>query len=122
MYNNYLNSFTNGYGNNYGRNPYTNPYQSQQLPQQEIIKVNGENGAQSFQMGANSSALLLDTSNPIVWLVQTDGAGYKTVTAFDIVPHQEQPQIDLSMIDARLKKVEEIINESYNEPTSETGV
>ena len=33
---------------------------------QEVIKVNGRNGADMFQMGPNSSVLLLDTTAPII--------------------------------------------------------
>ena len=50
-----------------------------QATKQEVIKVNGKNGANAFQLAPDSSALLLDTSAPLVWLVQTDGAGYKTL-------------------------------------------
>lgn len=58
-------------------NPMVNPYlnmQPFQRPKQEVVKVNGENGARAFPMSANSSALLLDESGTIVWLVTTDGA------------------------------------------------
>ena len=64
-----------------------NPYQQQQ-PRQEVVKVNGENGARAFPIGANSSAILLDESGKLIWLVTTDGAGYKTVSPYDITPHQ----------------------------------
>ena len=77
---------------------------------QEIVKVNGENGARAFQLAPNCSALLLDENNPIVWLVQTDGAGYKTVTPYTITPYQPAPPVDLNAIEARLKKVEEKLN------------
>lgn len=81
----------------YGQNPYfpgmpQNPYmqapQQPTIPRQEVVKVNGENGARAYQMGANSSALLLDESGELLWVVTTDGAGYKSVGAFDITPHQ----------------------------------
>lgn len=77
---------------------------------QEIVKVNGENGARAYQLAPNCSALLLDESNPIVWLVQTDGAGYKTVSPYSITPYQPAPPVDLNAIEARLKKVEEKLN------------
>ena len=80
---------------------------------QEIVKVNGENGARAFQLAPNCSALLLDETNPIVWLVQTDGAGYKTVSPYTITPYQAAPTIDLTDIDKRLKRVEERLNESH---------
>ena len=81
-------------------NPYINPYAGyqqnpyQQQPKQEVVKVNGENGARAFPIGANSSAILLDESGQLVWLVTTDGAGYKTVMPYDISPHQSAPPFD----------------------------
>lgn len=88
-------------------NAYPNPYNSKQ----EIVKVNGEPGARAYQMPPNSSALLLDESNPLVWLVQSDGAGYKTVSAYTIAPvATEKPQNSLEL-EARITKLEEQIND-----------
>lgn len=70
-------------------------YQSQQLPHYDIVKVNGRNGAEAFQMGPNSQVLLLDETAPVLWLASTDGAGYKTVSAFDISLHQDQQQTQI---------------------------
>ena len=102
-------------GNPY--NPTMNPYlaaaaqhQFQQAPRQEVTKVNGEGGARAYPMGANSSALLLDESGVIVWVVTTDGAGYKSVAAYDITPHQAAPQPDFNSLEARISKLEEVIN------------
>lgn len=82
---------------------------------QEIIKVNGKNGAEAFQMMPNSQALLLDETAPIVWLVQTDGAGYKTISAFDLTPHEEINANDtIKSIEERLKKVEEQLLRNTN--------
>ena len=103
-------------------NPYMqtfNPYQQLQLqqqqmqqPQQEVVKVNGEPGARAYPMGANSSALLLDSGGLIVWLVTSDGAGYKTVSAYDITPHQEAPAPDYSTLEQRITRLEGLIHES----------
>ena len=83
-------------------------------PKQEITRVNGENGARAFQIAPNSSALLLDENSPIVWVVQTDGAGYKTVTPYTITPYQPEPPVDVKSLDERIKKLEEIINAKPN--------
>ena len=87
----------------YGMMPYQAPYQSPaiQAPQSQVVRVNGENGARAYQIGANSSALLLDESGAMVWLVTTDGAGYKTVAPYDIVPHQSAPAPDFSALETR---------------------
>jgi hypothetical protein len=94
-------------------NPMINPYfpqqQQPQHPKTEVVKVNGENGARAFPMGPNSSALLLDVSGVIVWAVTTDGAGYKTVSPFDISPHKEAPAPDFDSLDARITRLEEMI-------------
>lgn len=88
--------------------PYNN-YNSQQ-----IVRVNGKNGAEAYQMMPNSSCLLLDESAPIVWLVQTDGAGYKSISPYKIEPYTPAPQPDLNDIVTRLSKLEERVNVQSN--------
>lgn len=87
----------------------------QQAQKQEIIKVNGKGGANAFQLAPDSSALLLDTSAPIVWLAQTDGAGYKTLLAYDIKPHEEEKEVDVyKSLEDRITKLEETVNAKSN--------
>lgn len=88
---------------NFGMNPIMQQSQS-------IIRVNGENGARAFQMAPNSSVLLLDESAPIVWLSQTDGAGYKTVTPYKIEPYKQEVAPDLRSLAERITRLEEYIN------------
>ena len=97
------------------------PYQSNQylqnlmMPQQqEVVKVNGKNGVDAFQIAPNSSALLLDTTASIVWLVQTDGAGYKTSTPYDITPHVPEEEVQFKTLEERISKLEETINAKTN--------
>lgn len=80
-----------------------------QQPQQ-IVEVNGEAGANAYNLTANSSAILLDTQHPICYVVKTDGAGYKTVMPFDMTPHIPKEQAMMNSIDERLRKLEEMIN------------
>ena len=101
-------------------NPYMNPY-FQPVQQSSVIKVNGENGARAFQLGANSSALLLDESGLIVWLVVSDGAGYKTVTPYDITPHKTAPAPDFGSLESRIKRLEDMINDSADSFTVKRG-
>lgn len=101
-----------GYGYNapYG---FLSPYagaSAQQLPRYEVIHVNGRGGVDAFQMGPNSSVILMDDTAPMIWLCRTDGAGYKTATAFDISVHQDAPAVDLSDINQRLSRLEEWVN------------
>ena len=91
-----------------GFNPFQQPVPVQPA-QQQVVRVNGDNGARAYQMGANSSALLLDESGTMVWLVTSDGAGYKTVSAYDITPHQAEPPKDWTDLENRVKKLEEMM-------------
>ena len=100
------------------QNPYMNPYMQTVLQPSSVIKVNGENGARSYTMGANSSALLLDESGLLVWLCTTDGAGYKTVTAYDITPHQIAPAPDYGSLESRIKRLEDLLNDSADTSTT----
>lgn len=79
---------------------------------QQIVRVNGENGARTYQMMPNSSALLLDETAPLVWLAQTGGAGYKTVTPFKIEPYVPEPEPDFKDILKRIERLEGRLNES----------
>ena len=92
-------------------NPYNFVPQMQQFtppaPHMEVIRVQGEPGVDMFQMGANSSALLLDETAPIVWFVQTDGAGYKTKTAYDINLHVDEPKPDVKSLEDRLISIDQ---------------
>ena len=100
--------------------PYNNSSQLQQnnyLGKQEVVRVNGKNGAEAFQMLPNSSILLLDETAPIVWLKTTDGAGYPTITPYDISPHVDKTQekmnigVDIKPLEERITKLEEIVKD-----------
>lgn len=97
------------YANPYVAAPNTsvNPnYYNVTLPRYDIIQVNGKQGVDAFQMGPNSKVLLLDETAPIVWFVQTDGAGYKTPTPYQLVPYQEPEPVNLNDIVERINKLE----------------
>ena len=104
-------------------NPTMNPYLPQQhayqqAQRQEVVKVNGEGGARAYPLGPNSSALLLDESGALVWLITTDGAGYKSVAPFDISPHQAAAAPDYTSLEARITKLEEMINNASTDPAN----
>ena len=88
-------------------NPYNFVPQLQMpAPHMEVLKVHGEAGVDTLQMGPNSSALVLDETAPIVWLVQTDGAGYKTKTPYDINLHTPEPSPEIKNMDERLDSID----------------
>lgn len=88
-------------------------------PRYEIVEVNGRKGAEALPMGPNSQALVMDQQEPVVYIIQTDGAGLKTVGEYDLTPHvdkQQKAQEDLLQLIRQLNdKVTELegrINES----------
>lgn len=55
-----------------------------QQPTNNIIRVNGENGAKAFQMNVpNSSVVLFDENENVFYLKTTDGACFPTLRYFD---------------------------------------
>jgi hypothetical protein len=86
------------------------------LPAQQILKVNGEESVRQVRMAPNSSALAMDTTAPIVWLLVSDGVGSVTSTPYDISEHKMNQRQSL---EERILILEEKINEltkSNDEP------
>lgn len=102
--------------NNYGYpgmsniqdNSYSNNYSIG--PKQQVVKVSGKQGVEMYRIGPNSSALLLDESGQLVWLVTTDGAGYKSIYPYDISPHVDPPDPHISELEQRMARMEELLN------------
>lgn len=95
-----------------------NPYQ---IPKQCVVpEVNGYKGAELYSLGANSSVLLLDSNSPIVYLKQTDSAACANITAFDLVEHKTAEQKEYENINARLSRLEKMLNEQFTakQPTT----
>lgn len=113
-------NYQNPFINPFGIAPQYQPPVPAMPAAQQVVRVNGENGARAFQIGANSSALLLDESGLMIWLVTSDGAGYKTVQAYDIAPHQNAPAPDYGGLESRIKRLEEIVN-GYTGNSSAAG-
>lgn len=105
-----FNQFGMGQGSPFGYPAPSVPPWGGNLQRMGIIRVNGEGGARAYQMPPSSDALLLDESAPLVWLVQTDGAGYKTVTPYKIAPYQAAPAPDLGSLEGRIKRLEDMLN------------
>ena len=107
----------NPYMNYMGAQAAMNPYQGMMAgaQQTQVVKVNGEGGANAYSMGPNSSAILLDASGTMIWAVTTDGAGYKTVVPYDIAPHKSQETITYEGLENRIKRLEEIISDGHSE-------
>jgi len=107
-------------------NPAIMPYFGMQpqrpAQRQEVVKVNGENGAMALQLPPNSSAIALDMSGTMIWLITTDGAGYKSVNPFDITPHQTAQPPDFASLESRISALERMMNNaSTDSAITESG-
>lgn len=100
-------------------NPALMPYMGMQpqrpVQRQEVVKVNGENGAMALQLPANSSAIALDMSGTMIWLITTDGAGYKSVNPFDITPHKAEPMPDFGSLESRIAALERMMKDASSD-------
>lgn len=85
-------------------------YQYPYINKQEVTRVNGRNGAEMYQLAPNSSILMLDETAPIVWLKVTDGAGYATLSPYNITPYEPEKPIDVHSLEERISKLEEALN------------
>lgn len=102
-------------------NQYYNPYytpisnaQNLQGQKQEVVRVNGIEGAKAYQMPPNSSVLLLDETAPIVYLKMTDGASYPTISSYKISP-VENLENQSQNLEERVSRLEAMINgKSYS--------
>ena len=108
-----VNNYVSPYLNPYAQYPNYQQQMTPQYPQEQVKKVNGENGARAFPLGANSSAWILDENGLISWLIVSDSAGYKTVTPYDITPHQQAKAPDYSTLESRIARLEGLVNEQY---------
>lgn len=70
-----------------------------QLPTQNLIRVNGIDGAKAYQMSPNSTVALFDSNDDIMYVKSTDGAGFPQIRRFRFTEVQEsqaqqQPNVD----------------------------
>lgn len=112
-------------------NPYTGRYDMQpqypfypnaqmpQAPQEQVTRVTGIDGARAIQLGPNSSKICIDeTRDNRLFLILTDGAGFKTVRPMrcefeDIEPEPQQDD-RIGAIEKRLKELEGVVNDKLN--------
>ena len=64
------------------------------LPPQQILQANGKASIDAIRMAPNSSVLIADTTQPIVWKCVSDGLGNVTAEAFDITHHKTEEEVE----------------------------
>ena len=89
----FQNSFQNPYAALMGQTMYNQPQNNQQFfqpePTQNLIRVNGINGAKAYQMPANSTVALFDSNNDVMYVKSTDGAGFPSIRTFSFTELKE---------------------------------
>ena len=78
-YSNYNMMGLNGF-NNY--NQFPQQLNQPQMTTQNLIRVNGIDGAKAYQMPANSTVALFDNNEDIMYIKTTDGAGFPAIRTF----------------------------------------
>lgn len=78
-YSNYNMMGLNGF-NNY--NQFPQQLNQPQMSTQNLIRVNGIDGAKAYQMPANSTVALFDNNEDIMYIKTTDGAGFPAIRTF----------------------------------------
>jgi len=101
------------------------------LPPQQILQANGKTSIDAIRMSPNSSVLIADTTQPIVWKCVSDGLGNVTAEAFDITHHKSEEEVEkentnnlLNDISKRLERLEnkyESFIDRHYESTDETA-
>ena len=87
--------FQNPYASLMTQNPYYNyPINNQpifsQNQVQNLIRVNGIEGAKAYQMSANSTVSLFDANEDIMYIKTTDGAGFPVIRTFSFSEIKEE--------------------------------
>ena len=112
--------FNNPYMNNMnGMNNMYSPYSSYSPIPTEIPRVNGMESAQNYPMAKDSSALVLDSNAPIVYMLKTDSSGFKTIKPFTISEFKPEPEIDMRALLDRVDAIEKRLNDESDNRTVE---
>ena len=98
------------------------------LPPQQILQANGKASIDAIRMAPNSSVLIADTTQPIVWRCVSDGLGNVTAEAFDITHHKTEEEVEkentnnlLNDISERLKRLENNYESFINKPNESSS-
>lgn len=76
--------------NQYYNQQMTNQQFLPQIQTQNLIRVNGIEGAKAYQMSANSIVSLFDANEDIMYIKSTDGAGFPSIRTFSFTEVKEE--------------------------------
>ena len=105
-------------------NPYnTNMWGNygQRAPVYRADPIHGENAAWQFPI-SGGEIYLPDADEDIIWWIKVDQNGNKSVTPFDVTPHQKPESININDLMARLSALEEKVNAKSNKSNAKRTV
>ena len=85
---------------------------------QNIQYVNGRQSAETYQMPANSSAILMDSNMARFYMKQTDATGMATIKSYDFKETEEDKPIEY-VTKAEFEKFKANLKGARHESTSE---
>ena len=88
-------------------------FQQQEQPQ-NLIRVNGLEGAKAYQMSANSTVALFDANNDLMYVKSTDGAGFPSIRTFTFSELQEESKAEQNVDYISREEFEEFKKELMN--------
>lgn len=99
-----------------GNNPNWNYSQQMQYQanarapkQSNKVYVSGYEAARAYPTPFNSDMLLCDDALDVIYNVETDYQGRKTIQVLDVALHKETPKVDANALEARIAKLEEAV-------------
>ena len=93
------------------------------LPPQQVIQVNGKASVDTIRLAPNSSVLVMDTSAPRVWLCVSDGVGRVSAVPYQILEEKEEtPQNANMAVWERVKALEDKITAIEEKMSHESDV
>lgn len=81
---------------------------------QNLIRVNGIDGAKAYQMNANSTVALFDANEDILYIKNTDGAGFPSIRTFKFEEVNETTKSEEKQDYISRKEFEEFKKELMN--------
>jgi hypothetical protein len=79
-------------------------------PFYQVASVKGRKGAENFPMAPNSSILLLDEDDPIIWFTTADSGGTITAIPYDYSEHIETREVSTEDLCAMIQSLSKQIN------------
>ena len=92
--------------------PYYNSYFQPQ--RQELIKVNGLEGAKNYPLSPGSTVALFDAESDIMYIKSMDAGGFPSIRTFSFMETTSKPtdstEIRLSAMEAEIANLKEALN------------